>query len=128
MTAHTSDLSAVGNIPGDYEHITKLITPGDDLVLPGAYLKWCDVHRPDDVIPDDVRAEAREFLRTETKTGRQDISGELGFVVFHLCGESFFFLIVCNGAIKTRCGRRCMPRTPASVAGSSWCRRARTWR
>lgn len=96
MTAHTSNLSAVGNIPRDYEHITKLITAGDDLVLPDAYLKWYDVRRADAVIPDEVRAEAREFLHTETKTGRLDIRGELGFVIFHLCGESFFFLIVCT--------------------------------
>jgi hypothetical protein len=28
--------------------------------------------------------------------GKLNIDGELGFVIHHLCGESFYFLIVCT--------------------------------
>lgn len=96
MAAHTSDLSTIGNIPGEYEHLTKFITPCDNLILPDAYLKWYEVHRVDAVISDEVRAQAQEFLHAETESGRLDISGELGFVILHLCGRSNFFLIVCT--------------------------------
>jgi hypothetical protein len=96
MTAQTGDLTRLGNIPDDYVHVEKIITPGDDLALPDAYLKWYEVRRTEAAIPDEIRDAAREFLRAETAAGRLDISGELGFVVLHLCGDSFFFLIVCT--------------------------------
>jgi len=89
-------LAGIGNIPAEYRHEPKLIIPGDDLVLPHAHLKWYDVRVAEAAIPDDLRTEARDFLRSEAEAGRLDITGELGFVILHLCGDSFFFLIVCT--------------------------------
>ncbi|HSY52100.1 MAG TPA: hypothetical protein VLC46_25085 [Thermoanaerobaculia bacterium] len=84
------------NVPDAYEHYPKLIIPGDDLILDDAHLKWYDIYRAEAVISEGVKREAREFLRYEAGSGRLNIAGDLGFVILHLCGESFFFLIVCT--------------------------------
>ncbi|HXH39099.1 MAG TPA: hypothetical protein VNN08_10765 [Thermoanaerobaculia bacterium] len=84
------------NVPDSYEHYPKLIVPSDDLIVAEAHLKWYDIMREDAAISAPVKREAREFLRSEVEGGRLNISGDLGFVIFHLCGESFFFLIVCT--------------------------------
>jgi len=84
----------ITNVPDSYEHYPKLITPGDDLILDDAYLKWYDIRRADAAIRKSVQGEAREILRSEANAGRLSIQGELGFVILHLCGDSFFFLIV----------------------------------
>jgi hypothetical protein len=96
MTTSLPDLTEVGNIPAEYHHIAKLVSPADGLALPDAYLKWYEVRRPDAEIPDELRIDAREFLQAEVAAGRLNLSGELGFVIHHLCGESFYFLIVCS--------------------------------
>lgn len=94
MTTQLPDLSRFGNIPSDYKHIPKIAVPGEDVALPDGYLKWYDVRAEDAVIPAEVRTEAREFLRSESESGNLKLDGDLGFVIFHLCGESFYFLIV----------------------------------
>lgn len=96
MTTHRTDLSALGNVPADYQHLVKIAVPGEDLALPEAYLKWYDVRLPDVEMPAELRAEARQFLHSERTSGRLDIAGDLGFVIFHRCGQSFYFLIVCT--------------------------------
>jgi hypothetical protein len=89
-------LAGLGNIPEDYQHYQKLVVPCDDVALPGGYLKWYDIHRAETPIPSDTRDQARDFLRTEASTRRLDLHDELGFVILHRCGESFYFLIVCT--------------------------------
>lgn len=81
------------NVPDSYKHYPKLITPNDDLILGDAHLKWYDIHRPESVISEAVQNEARDFLRNDPELA---IDGDLGFVILHLCGDSFFFLIVCT--------------------------------
>lgn len=95
-TTQLPDLSAFGNIPSDYQHVAKIAVPGEDIALPDGYLKWYDVRTEQATIPAEVRAEAREFLKSESDSGRLKLDGDLGFVIFHLCGESFYFLIVCT--------------------------------
>jgi hypothetical protein len=94
MTTQLPDLTKFGNIPSEYVHIPKVAEPGEDIALADGYLKWYDVRPEQAVIPDEVRAEARQFLQAESEAGRLKLDGDLGFVVFHLCGESFYFLIV----------------------------------
>jgi hypothetical protein len=95
VTLTIDNLAAVGNVVDeDYHHVTKVIVPGPALVLPDAYLKWYDLHRPDQQIRPAVDAEAREFLRVETAAGRLPISGDLGFVIDHLSGEHIYLLLV----------------------------------
>ena len=92
----TVSISDLGNVPAEYRHHPKTITAGDDLVLPAAHLKWYEVRREDAAVSDEIRDEARAYLRDEAEAGRLEISGELGFAILHLCEESFYFLIVCT--------------------------------
>jgi hypothetical protein len=91
-----STATRIGNVPETYQHYPKVITPGDDLITADAHLKWYDIRRAEAVISEAVQQDAREFLRSEIDAARLSIPGELGFVILHLCGESFFFLIVCT--------------------------------
>ena len=83
-----------GSVPVDYAHYPKLATPQADLVLPGGHLKWYDLARESTPVPAELGAEARAFLQAEQAAGTLKLNDELGFVVHHRCGESFFFLIV----------------------------------
>ena len=83
-----------GSVPESYVHSPKQVEPGPGLDLPGAYLKWYEVHRADRGIGAGVREEARTFLEAEAAAGRLDLKGEIGFVLLHLCGDSFYFLLV----------------------------------
>jgi hypothetical protein len=117
------DLSQLGNIPPDYRHDQKLITPGADLALPNAYLKWYDVRLPEVEIPAEVAAEGRAFLLAEAESGRLKIDGELGFVICHRCGESFYFLLVCTWRDKNEMWESVYIQdysTPASAAGGGF--------
>lgn len=99
MSAVTTDyahLEHIDNVDDGYRHVAKEIIPAAGLALPKSHLKWYDVRRPQASIDEDVRAEARDFLAAETAAGRLAIDGELGFAIMHLCGDSFYFLIVCT--------------------------------
>jgi hypothetical protein len=88
------DLPMTGNVPDSYTHYRKRITPDDDLIAGEAHLKWYDIRRAEAMISDAVKKNARAFLRSEMEAGRLNLQGDLGFVILHLCGDSFFFLIV----------------------------------
>ena len=99
MPATTTDfahLDLIDNVEPGYKHVDKQIVPAAGLALPASHLKWYDVRRPEAVIDEDVRARARAFLTAEATSGRLAIAGELGFTILHLCGQSFYFLIVCT--------------------------------
>jgi hypothetical protein len=83
-----------GNVPDSYKHYPKRITPGDDLIAGDAYLKWYDIRRAEAVISDSAQSDAHAFVEAEIEAGHLNLQRELGFVILHLCGESFFFLIV----------------------------------
>ena len=85
--------TAVGVTPG-YVHVEKLIEPAPGLTLGGTVLKWYDIAADDAPVPLAVRALARRNLRDASKSGELEISGDLGFVILHRCGESFYFLLV----------------------------------
>jgi hypothetical protein len=89
-------LARLGDVPADYKHYAKaaIPLPGGDLVTEDAHLKWYEIREPHRTVPDDWREQAREFLRSQAGSGELPISGDLGFVLHHLCGESFYFLIV----------------------------------
>src|SRR5258708_29279412 len=71
------DLSMIGNVPDSYKHYPKRITPGDDLIAGGAYLKWYDIRRAEAVIGGDVQPDARAFLPAEIDAGHLNLQGEL---------------------------------------------------
>lgn len=93
MTSDLSNLSALGDISPAYQHVEKVVTVGDDLTLPTAYLKWYDIRRSQDSLPPAVIAECRAFLRAEFAVKRLRIGGRLGFIEAHLCGSTLLLLV-----------------------------------
>ena len=77
-----------------YRHGPKLVTPQGQLDLGGVRLKWYDLARAQTAVPDTIRTLARDYLIAESKAGRLELDGELGFVVLHRCEADFHFLIV----------------------------------
>jgi hypothetical protein len=90
------ELEAVGNVASNYRHVSKLINPGPGLALGDAYVKWYEIAQPEDGMPDEIHALARNYLYAEATSQNLSLAGELGFVILHRCGESFYFLIVCT--------------------------------
>jgi hypothetical protein len=74
----------------DYEHVFKRIEPGEPVTAGGAALKWYDIAPASSPVPPAIRDLARQAL----DQFELDLAGELGFVILHRCGESFYFLIV----------------------------------
>jgi len=89
-----SALEQVGEVPPDYEHVSKLIRPQPGLTLGSTVLKWYDIAPSDAPVPLAIRALARRNLRDASKRGALELSGDVGFVILHRCGESFYFLLV----------------------------------
>jgi hypothetical protein len=79
-----------------YRHGPKLVTPQALLELAGVRLKWYDLGRAETPVSDAIHTLARDYLIAESKLGRLDLGGELGFVVLHRCEADFHFLIVCT--------------------------------
>ena len=62
-------------------------------------LKWYDIAPGDEPVPGELRVLARGCLRAAAESGALGLGDDLGFVILHRCGESFYFLIVstwCN--------------------------------
>ena len=81
-------------VRADYRHISKLIRPAPAIALGDAVLKWYDIAPADEPVPRELQVLARGRLHAAGESGELDLSGDLGFVILHRCGESFYFLIV----------------------------------
>ncbi len=77
-----------------YVHTSKVVRPASRLTLGETVLKWYDLAPEDAPVPLAIHALARRNLRDAARAGELEISGELGFVILHRCGESFYFLLV----------------------------------
>lgn len=85
-------LGSLGNVvPEGYEYAQKLVTPGQDLSLPTAYLKWYDIRPPDVEISQEQVAESRAFVAAQV--ARLKFVGELGFVLLHRAGPVLLLLL-----------------------------------
>ncbi|MGH3072645.1 MAG: hypothetical protein ACRDNB_10310 [Gaiellaceae bacterium] len=80
----------------EYQHIDKAIEPAPRVRLGDTVLKWYDIAPGDEPVPPDVRVLARGTLQVAAESAALDLDDELGFVILHRCGESFYFLIVCT--------------------------------
>jgi hypothetical protein len=73
-----------------YHHVDKsaypLEEPGDRIER----LKWYAVREPSREIPASVLRDAR------TEVARLVSAEDIGFVILHLCGADFFFLLICR--------------------------------
>jgi hypothetical protein len=93
MTHHALSLpdilGADSGADASYRHISKRVTPGEPLEVPGAVLKWYWINAEDRPIPEDVTRLARGYLSTNRLQARGP-----GFVLLHRCGADFYFLLV----------------------------------
>jgi hypothetical protein len=89
-----STLDEVGLIKPEYRHLPKVIHPAPAVTAAGGVVKWYDIAQGDKPIPREIGALAREGLH-EAMTG-EALAGELGFVILHRCGESFYFLLIAS--------------------------------
>ena len=77
-----------------YRHLTKEIATGAPIELGGSVLKWYDIAPADEPVPGPIRALARGSLRGAVDSDAIALDDDLGFVILHRCGESFYFLLV----------------------------------
>jgi hypothetical protein len=78
-------------VDAGYRHAGKIYESGDPFEVPGAVLKWYELHTPDMPVPAQVSSLARQCVASGAAK-----SNGLGFVVLHRCGMDFYFLIVCT--------------------------------
>jgi len=86
------DLAMLGNVvPEGYTYAKKLVSPGQDLSLPNAYLKWYDIRPPEVEITPEQIVETRAFVAAEVQ--RLKFANELGFVLLHRAGPVLLLLL-----------------------------------
>jgi hypothetical protein len=78
----------------EYRHLTKAVTPALVIALGDSWLKWYDIAPADEPVPAPIRALARGTLRGAVESGAIELGEDVGFVILHRCGESFYFLLV----------------------------------
>ena len=79
-------------IPASYRHVSKVIHSSAAVEAAGGMLKWYEIAEGDKPVPRSVAALARAAVQ-QAVTG-DALAGELGFVILHRCGESFYFLLI----------------------------------
>lgn len=89
-----SVLDRTGHVRPDYKHSSKLIRPGPSLALGDSVLKWYDIAPAEAPVPREILELARGDLRDASKSEALELSGDIGFVILHRCGRSFYFLIL----------------------------------
>ena len=81
-------------VQAGYRHLTKAIAPAPGIELGGSVLKWYDIAPADEPVPGPIRALARGTLRGAVDSRAIPLDDDLGFVILHRCGQSFYFLLV----------------------------------
>jgi hypothetical protein len=77
----------------DYKHRSKLIQSATSITLGDSVLKWYDLALADEPVPPEIQVLARGSLHAAGESGL-GLADDLGFVILHRCGESFYFLLV----------------------------------
>jgi hypothetical protein len=90
----SSVLEQTGHVQSDYLHIPKVARPRSMLVLDEGVLKWYDIAPAAAAVPVGVRELAYEAVCRASRSGELELAGDLGFVILHRCGPSFYFLLV----------------------------------
>jgi hypothetical protein len=85
-------LERLGNVvPEGYTYYQKMVTPGKDISLPRAYLKWYEIRHLDAEIPPALVEETRAFVAAEVELLK--LQDELGFVLLHECRPALLLMI-----------------------------------
>jgi hypothetical protein len=90
----TSVLERGGRVGADYEHVAKVVRSGPLLVVDDTTLKWYEIATEAASVPSGVRELAYEAVCRGFRSGELELDGDLGFVILHRCGQSFYFLLV----------------------------------
>lgn len=77
-----------GDVVADYVHRDKFAIPRDGLAVQQSRLKWTNIALRETAVPVAIEELARKFVKGA------GVTGDLGFVILHRCGESFYFLLV----------------------------------
>jgi hypothetical protein len=88
-----SALESIGAGRSDYAHIAKVATPAVPFVTEQTVLKWYHIAPADAPVPPEIHPLARSCTDDGLVSGQLGCNGDLGFVILHRCGESFYFLI-----------------------------------
>src|ERR671911_2528661 len=94
LHARRSGGRGMSAVHAGYRHLTKEIATAAQIELGDSVLKWYDIAPADEPVPGPIRALARGTLRGATDSHAIELDEELGFVILHRCGESFYFLLV----------------------------------
>ena len=89
-------LEHAGHVRADYTHGPKLVRPGSMLVVGEAVLKWYEIAPVEAPVAPGIRELAYDAVCRGSRSGELELSGDLGFVILHRCGQSFYFLLVCT--------------------------------
>jgi hypothetical protein len=81
-------------VQAGYRHLAKVVASAPGIELGGSALKWYDIAPADEPVPGPIRALARGSLRGAVDSGAIALDDDLGFVILHRCGKSFYFLLV----------------------------------
>ena len=84
----------MSTVSADYRHVAKLIRPAPAITLGEAVLKWYDIAPANEPVRPELQVLARGSLHAGRESGSLELAGDLGFVILHRCGESFYFLLV----------------------------------
>jgi hypothetical protein len=87
-------MSAV--VSTEYTHASKSLRPAPRIMVGDTALKWYDLAPAGEPVPPELQVLARGTLHAALDSGALELEDELGFVILHRCGESFYFLIVCT--------------------------------
>lgn len=86
----------IKTVDATYRHYEKTVTTHGVVNLNSCRIKWYDIAQSDNPIDASIRDIAQKFLENQAAFSGIPGKNELGFVVLHRCGESFYFLILCT--------------------------------
>ncbi len=107
-------------VSAGYRHATKAIRPAAPITLGGSVFKWYDIAPADEPVPGEVHVLARGSLRAAAESGSLDLEDELGFVILHRCGRSFYFLLVCTWRNENELWETVWAKAEGEIAFRPW--------
>lgn len=87
------DLAGLGRVPETYRHEQRVAAPGQPLVLPNAVVKWSQVHRAGQPVPEALDSEARTVVAEAFAAGDWDPSYGMTFAILHRSTTHAYLLV-----------------------------------
>lgn len=90
----TPSKTILQNDAPDYAHYDKFVEPDENISFENTTLKWYNLAKQNESVPNEISDLAHGFLEREFEAGKLKSFGKLGFVILHRCGNDFYFLLV----------------------------------